>query len=119
MLDGPMRPSGPRNGIAQVNDWRRYQPARTRARTPSRRRRPASGILGCTEAPTQPPARPPIPAASPRLQSGAIEPSAYDEMTAYVATPTNEGTQVLASAAGAARETAIPVPTRIGPSTEP
>src|SRR6478752_3482738 len=111
MLD---RPKCPWDGIDQVNDWRRYQDARTSARTPSRRRRPASGILGCTEAPTHPPARPPIPAARPRLQSGAIGPSAYDERTAYVATPAIEVTQVLARAAGATRATAIPVPTRIG-----
>src|SRR6478735_11569161 len=78
-----------------------------------------SGIRGCNDAPSHPPARPPRPHATPRDQSGETGPVASSEITAYVATPTIDVTQVESSAAGATVATAIPVPTRIGPITDP
>ncbi len=55
----------------------------------------------------------------PSDQSGETGPVAFREMRAYVATPTSEVTQVENRAAGATDATVSPVPTRMGPMTDP
>ena len=48
-----------------------------------------------------------------------MDPDTFTWRTAIVATPTMDVTTVLARAAGATTLTAIPEPTRIGPSIDP